>query len=62
MMERAGETIIVADHRKIGYESFSFVSNLSAVAFLVTDIDEDLKPAITDIENAGPRIITVDKL
>jgi DeoR/GlpR family transcriptional regulator of sugar metabolism len=62
MMERAGETIIVADHRKIGYESFSFVSSLSAAAFLVTDIDEGLKPAIKDIENAGPRIITVDKL
>jgi DeoR/GlpR family transcriptional regulator of sugar metabolism len=62
MMERAGETIIVADQSKIGYESFSFVSPLSAAACLVTDgygtNDHDgAEGKLRDFEEAGLKVI-----
>ncbi|GHT95087.1 DeoR family transcriptional regulator [Spirochaetia bacterium] len=59
MMERSGDTIIVADHSKIGYESFSFVSELAAAGCLVTDIGgSDMLP-IETLEAAGLRVIKV---
>jgi DeoR/GlpR family transcriptional regulator of sugar metabolism len=57
MMDRAGETIIVADQSKIGYESFSFVSPLSAAACLVTNNDGDMTLRIQELEEAGLRVI-----
>ncbi len=41
MMERAGETIIVADSSKIGRESFAQVCGLDCVQHWVTDADGD---------------------
>jgi DeoR/GlpR family transcriptional regulator of sugar metabolism len=58
MMERSGKTIIVADKRKLGYESFSFVSDLSSVSYLVTDAgDEDISQA-GNLKEAGFTIIS----
>jgi DeoR/GlpR family transcriptional regulator of sugar metabolism len=54
MMERSGETIIVADHSKVGKESFSFVAPINAAHCLVTDGDEEI-PA--ELENAGLTIV-----
>jgi DeoR/GlpR family transcriptional regulator of sugar metabolism len=59
MMERSGETIIVADQSKIGYESFSFVSPLSAAACLVTNGHSDTTSKIRELEEAGLRVIRV---
>jgi DeoR/GlpR family transcriptional regulator of sugar metabolism len=57
MMERSGETIIVADRRKLGHESFSFVSALSSVSYLVTDAGEEDIPQMAELKNAGLAII-----
>jgi DeoR/GlpR family transcriptional regulator of sugar metabolism len=57
MMERSEETIIVADQSKLGYESFSFVSDLSSVSCLVTDVKEGENPLMEELKNAGLRII-----
>jgi DeoR/GlpR family transcriptional regulator of sugar metabolism len=59
MMERSNETIIVADNRKIGHESFSFVSPLSAAACLVTNTDGVTAGIAAGLENAGLRIVAV---
>jgi DeoR/GlpR family transcriptional regulator of sugar metabolism len=60
MVERAGETILVADHTKIGYESFSFVLGLDAASCLVTDAEGDAVPGIRELEAAGLKTITID--
>ncbi|MDR2619388.1 MAG: DeoR/GlpR family DNA-binding transcription regulator [Treponema sp.] len=57
MMERSEETIIVADQRKLGYESFSFVSYLSAVSYLVTDSGGD-DSRLEELKKAELEIIT----
>ncbi|MDR3144751.1 MAG: DeoR/GlpR family DNA-binding transcription regulator [Treponema sp.] len=59
MMERSGETIVVADRRKLGYESFSFVSDLSQVTYLVTDVSPEEIPCAAELKNAGLNIISV---
>jgi DeoR/GlpR family transcriptional regulator of sugar metabolism len=60
MMERSGETIIVADHSKIGYESFSFVSGLAAAGCLVTDTGGRTMLPIETLEAAGLKVIRVE--
>ncbi|MDR1947998.1 MAG: DeoR/GlpR family DNA-binding transcription regulator [Spirochaetaceae bacterium] len=60
MVERAGKTILVADHSKIGYESFSFVLDLSAASCLVTDAGDNAAPKIRELKAAGLETITVD--
>jgi DeoR/GlpR family transcriptional regulator of sugar metabolism len=60
MMERSGETIIVADQSKIGYESFSFVSPLSAAACLVSNGGSDTASKLQELEEAGLRVIKAD--
>jgi len=59
MMERAKETIIVADQRKLGHKSFSFVSDLSSVSFLISDAKET-DPALEEFREAGLKIIAVN--
>jgi DeoR/GlpR family transcriptional regulator of sugar metabolism len=58
MMERSEGTIVVADRRKLGYESFSFVSGLSSVSCLITDAGEGEHPAMEEFKKSGLRIIT----
>jgi DeoR/GlpR family transcriptional regulator of sugar metabolism len=60
MMERSGETIVVADQSKIGYESFSFVSKLTSVSCLVTNTPLEAGDALVELEKAGLRVIVVD--
>ncbi len=54
---RARRTIIVADHRKIGWTAVTQVLPLAAVAALVTDAGPS--PAREAIEGAGVRVIAV---
>jgi DeoR/GlpR family transcriptional regulator of sugar metabolism len=58
MMERSNETIVVADQRKLGKESFSFVSDLSSVSYLITDAPEGESPALDDLKKTGLKILT----
>jgi DeoR/GlpR family transcriptional regulator of sugar metabolism len=60
MMAQARETIVVADHSKIGYESFSLVSPLSAATWLVTDKTDALLPVLGKIAAAGLKIAGFD--
>ena len=60
MIERSRETIIAADHSKIGYESFSFVADLNGGLSLVTDRPEEEDGSLAEIEKAGVRIILAD--
>ena len=60
MMERSRETIITADHSKIGYESFSFVADLNTGLSLVTDGPGENAEFLAEIEKAGVRIILAD--
>jgi DeoR/GlpR family transcriptional regulator of sugar metabolism len=57
MMERAGRTIIVADHTKIGYESFSNLGAISCAHWLVTN-KEASPDALAGIEACGVKIIS----
>ena len=57
MIERSRETIITADHTKIGYESFSFVEDLHAGLTLVTDEQDPEASFLEEIEKAGVHII-----
>jgi DeoR/GlpR family transcriptional regulator of sugar metabolism len=54
MMERSGETVIVAEHRKVGKESFSFVAPINAAHYLVTDGDDE---SFAELENTDLRIV-----
>ena len=56
MMERAKETIIVAAQQKLGEESFSFVSDLTFISYLVTN--ESDVPAVDELKQSGLRIIS----
>jgi DeoR/GlpR family transcriptional regulator of sugar metabolism len=60
MMARARETIVVADHSKIDYESFSLVSPLSSAACLVTDRNEKLLPSLEKIAATGLRVTGIE--
>ena len=60
MIERSRETLIVADQRKLGYESFSFVSDLSSVSCLITDAREGEEYAVKELEKSGLKIIFAD--
>jgi DeoR/GlpR family transcriptional regulator of sugar metabolism len=57
MIERSGETIIVADQSKLGRESFSFVAGLSSVSCLVTNAQERDAPHLAELEKTGIKII-----
>jgi DeoR/GlpR family transcriptional regulator of sugar metabolism len=57
MMERSEETIVVADRSKLGYESFSFVSDLSSVSYLITDAGEGENCLLEELKNTGLRIL-----
>ena len=56
MIERSRETIITADHTKVGYESFSFVSDLNDGLSLVTDGPGEDNSHLEGIKKAGVRI------
>ena len=58
MMERASQTVIVADQRKLGYKSFSYVSDLSQISCLITDAHET-DPGIEELRQTGLKIICV---
>ncbi|MDR2102275.1 MAG: DeoR/GlpR family DNA-binding transcription regulator [Treponema sp.] len=60
MISRARETIVVADHTKIDYESFSLVSPLSSAACLVTNRTEALAPSLERIAATGLRVMGVE--
>lgn len=60
MMARSRETIVVADHSKIDYESFSLVAPLSAGTCLVTDKTEALAPVLDRIAAAGLKVTALD--
>jgi DeoR/GlpR family transcriptional regulator of sugar metabolism len=60
MMERSEETIVVADHRKIGYESFSKVSPLTSTAWLITDATDEKLPQLEAISAAGVYVKRVE--
>ena len=60
MIERSRETIITADHTKIGYESFSFVEELHTGLILVTDQQDPEASSLEDIKKTGVRIILTD--
>ena len=57
MLERARTAIVVADHTKLGHESFSHIAELSAAAYLVTNRggDADL---LREIEEHNVTVIT----
>lgn len=55
MMDRAKETIVAADHTKLGRESFSFVADLAHLSCLVTTPGAK---ELDSILNAGVRVIT----
>jgi DeoR/GlpR family transcriptional regulator of sugar metabolism len=57
MMERSDETLIVADQRKLGHESFSFVSGLASVSCLITGPPEGDRACMEELEKSGLRII-----
>jgi DeoR/GlpR family transcriptional regulator of sugar metabolism len=57
MIERSRETIITADHTKIGYESFSFVDDLHAGLTLVTDEKDPEAASLDEIEKAMVQVI-----
>lgn len=57
MMERARETVVVADVSKLGHESFSFISELAGASVWVTNAGGD-KAALHAIEESGVRIVT----
>ncbi len=56
MMERAKETIIVADSSKIGREGFSRVSELSMAGKLVTDFNAD-EQIVKRIKEMGVEVV-----
>jgi DeoR/GlpR family transcriptional regulator of sugar metabolism len=58
MMERSGETIVVADQSKLGYESFSFVADLSQVTYLVANALPEQAPLAAELKAAGLNIIS----
>jgi DeoR/GlpR family transcriptional regulator of sugar metabolism len=60
MIERSRETIIVADHTKIGYESFSFVTDIYAGLTLITDKQGSDVLSLGEMEKAGVRVILTD--
>ena len=60
MIERSRETIITADHTKIGYESFSFVEQLHAGLTLVTNEHDQEVSSLADIKKAGVRLVLAD--
>lgn len=57
MMERAGETIIIADHNKLGKEGFSFVADLKSKITLVTD-DKAERSYVENIRALGIRVVS----
>lgn len=56
MIERAGTTIVVADHTKLCREGFSYVTELDSADILVTDSKAD-PAALEVIRNASIRIV-----
>jgi len=60
MIERSREIIITADHTKIGYEGFSFLSDLNSRLSLVTDDPGEENSSLEEIKKAGVRIIFAD--
>lgn len=57
MIERSRTIIVVADHTKLGHESFSHIAPLSAASYLVTNRC-DCTDLLREIEEAGVTIIT----
>lgn len=57
MMERANNTIVVADYTKIGYESFSNLGAIGSVHYLVTNKRAN-EEALAEIGACGIKIIT----
>jgi DeoR/GlpR family transcriptional regulator of sugar metabolism len=57
MMERSRSTVVVADHRKINHESFSYLGPINDVSTLVTDESSD-PSALEQISSKGAHIIT----
>ena len=56
MMERAAETIVVANSSKLGNEGFSYVGDISGVSRLVTDGAAD-RDAIADLRKQGVSVV-----
>jgi len=52
MIERANKTIVAADYSKIGRESFSFVSHISAVDCIITNANAN-EEEVNDIRSGG---------
>lgn len=50
--------VVLADHTKFGREEFAMVAPLSVVDTVITDLELDVELA-EDVENAGPRMVTV---
>jgi DeoR/GlpR family transcriptional regulator of sugar metabolism len=57
MIERSRSTVVVADHRKINHESFSYLGPINDVSTLVTDGSSD-SDALEQIAQRGAHIIT----
>ena len=58
MIERSRSTIIVADHSKIGRESFSYLGSIDQIDYLVTNVDAD-EQVLREIAKSGIEIVTV---
>ncbi len=59
MIERSRSTVVVADHRKIGHESFSYLGPLNNVSTLVSDGQAD-PVALEKIKIHGTKVILRD--
>lgn len=57
MIERSRSTIIVADHSKVGRESFSFLGSIDQADYLVTNPEADGQ-ALKEIAACGIEIVT----
>ena len=55
MMERARETIVVADSTKLAHESFSYVADIDKVQHWVTDRAADNK-LLEEIQKKGVEV------
>ena len=53
MIERSNNVIAVADHSKIGKEGFSYITPLTSIDILVTDLYDGSKAEINEIIKAG---------
>lgn len=57
MIERARTVIIVADHTKVGRESFSHIAPLSAASYLITN-KTGAQDALQELQEAGVTLLT----